>query len=269
MAATGSESRPTPERIGVLADGKIKARVFHVLQRIARSQGMDLQPRREFPGDMARFLALQSVDLVLDVGAASGMYGKRLREGGFEGRICSFEPLKDAHLALEKASAADPGWTCRRLALGAAPGTAKINVSGNSDSSSLLPMRKRHEESYPVATYIATETVELSTVDNVWGDVVRPGERVFLKLDVQGYEMEVLRGAPRALPLLHGLQVELSLVPLYETAPAWTEVITYLQGLGFYVALLQPAFDDPKTGEVLQVDGIFTRESRLLTRVPD
>jgi len=218
---------------------------------------------------MARFLALQNVDLVLDVGAASGLYGKRLREGGYHGRICSFEPLREAYATLEKACAGDPDWTCHRIALGAEPGRAEINVSGNSDSSSLLPMLERHEKSYPVAIYIGKEIIEVSTVDDVWDEVVRPNERVFLKLDVQGYEMEALRGAQGALPMLHGLQVELSLVPLYESAPGWTEVITYLQGLGFYVALLQPAFDDPKTGEVLQVDGIFTREARVITRVPD
>ena len=128
---------------------KSKARVFRLLQRIARWQNMDLQARREYPGDMARFLALQSVAVVLDVGAASGMYGRRIREGGYTGRICSFEPLKAAYRALEEAADDDPDWTCFPLALGAEPGTAEINVAGNSDSSSLLPMGERHERSYP------------------------------------------------------------------------------------------------------------------------
>jgi FkbM family methyltransferase len=226
---------------------------------MARGRGWDLQTRRVHPGNAGEFLALNGVDVVLDVGAATGGYGMGLREGGYQGRICSFEPLEDAFTVLERTAADDPRWSCLRLALGPEPGMAEINVAGNSDSSSLLAMGERHARSAPESVYIGTETVEVSTVDAVQERLVGSGERVFLKLDVQGFELEVLRGAESALPRFHGVQAELSLVPLYERAPSWTEVITYLQDRGFHVAQLQPVFADPATGEVLQVDGIFTR----------
>jgi FkbM family methyltransferase len=245
--------------------GKLKALVFHHMQRLARKRGMDLQPRRDPPAELGHFLERHDVDVVLDVGAATGDYGRRIRTGGYQGRIWSFEPLKHAYKRLERVSAEDPGWSCERLALASEEGTAEINVAANSDSSSLLKMGERHARSYPESVYIGTENIELRTLDSLWDRLVKPGERAFLKLDVQGFEMEALRGAERSLPKVDGVQAELSLVPLYEGAPEWTEVISYLQERGFHVAALQPAFDDPKTGEVLQVDGIFTRD----TRVPD
>lgn len=237
---------------------RAKARIFGWLQRLVRLRGLDLEPHRGPPRDLGDFLASRDVDLVLDVGASTGNYGWTIRAGGYEGRICSFEPLRAPFARLEKLAAQDPGWSCHRLALGAAPGEAEINVAGNSDSSSLLEMGERHLRSDPNSVYVGKETIELSTVDEIWDRIVEDGEAVFLKLDVQGYELEALRGAERSLPRLAGVQAELSLVPLYEGAPEWTEVITHLQERGFHPERLEPAFEDPRTGEILQIDAVFT-----------
>lgn len=236
-----------------------KARIFRLLQRIARSRGLDLQPHRGPPRSLGGFLATRDIDLVLDVGASTGNYGWTIRSGGYEGRICSFEPLSAPFERLEKLAEGDRRWSCLRLALGSEPGEAQINVAGNSDSSSLLEMGERHARSDPASVYVGTETIELSTVDEIWDRVARDGEAVFLKLDVQGFELEALRGAERSLPRLAGVQAELSLVPLYEGAPEWSEVIAHLQERGFRPERLEPAFEDPRTGEVLQVDAVFSR----------
>jgi FkbM family methyltransferase len=241
-----------------------RARVFHGLQALFRRRGLDLQPYRIPPGHAGQLLALQDVDLVLDGGAAAGRYGRRLRDADYRGRICSFEPMSRPFRQLERAAAGDPLWTCRRLAFGAREGTAVINVAGNSDSSSLLPMNERHERGAPDSTYIGTEEIEVTTLDAIWDEVVGSAQRPYLKLDVQGFELEALRGGEDRLDNLHGIQAELSLVPLYEGAPPWTEVITYLQDRGFHPVQLAPAFADPQTGEVLQVDGIFLRTPRNL-----
>jgi FkbM family methyltransferase len=236
-----------------------KARLFNLVQRLVRLGGLDLQPHRGPPTQLGDYLARRGVDLVLDGGAATGNYGMTIRAGGYAARICSFEPLTAPFRRLETVASDDPGWSCRQLALGAESGTAEINVAGNSDSSSLLEMGERHARSDPASVYVGTETVEVSTVDDLWESIVRDAERVFLKLDVQGFELEALRGAERSLPRIDGVQAELSLVPLYEGAPSWIEVITHLQERGFHPERLEPAFDDPETGEVLQVDGVFAR----------
>jgi FkbM family methyltransferase len=237
-----------------------KARIFHWLQRLARLRGFDLLPHRGPPRTIGGFLVARQIDLVLDVGASSGNYGSAIRAGGYPGRICSFEPLESSFAQLERLATRDADWSCYRLALGATSGETEINVAGNSDSSSLLEMGERHLRSDPTSAYIGKERIELSTVDEVWDQVVRDGEAVFLKLDVQGFELEALRGAEGSLPHLTGVQAELSLVPLYDGAPDWTEVIAYLQERGFQPQHLEPAFVDPKTEQLLQIDAIFMRD---------
>lgn len=249
----------------------IKAWAFNLLQRLFRSRGMELvaagtkerlAEQLQLPPitGAGRLLALQDVDLVLDVGAAVGMYGRSLRGGGYEGRICSFEPLSRQFERLRQESAADPLWEIRNMALGPETGTTEINVAGNFDSSSLLPMGERHAQAAPASVYVGTETVEVGTIDSVWDEVVGGARRPFLKLDVQGFELEALRGAERSLPRIHGIQAELSLVPLYEGGALWREVIEFLVDKGFHVAGIEPGYADPESGEMLQVDGLFIRD---------
>jgi FkbM family methyltransferase len=207
----------------------------------------------------ARLLASTEVDLVLDVGANVGQYASRLRPAGYKGRIVSFEPLSDAFAELSAAAAADPTWECRRLALGATDGETEINISGNSYSSSLLDMEDRHVESAPESKYVGTEKIETARLDSLWDELVRDGERPFLKLDVQGFELEALRGAEDSLPKILGVQAELSLVPLYRDGPVFRDVIDYLEERGFRLAGLEGGHDDRRTGEMLQADGIFIR----------
>jgi FkbM family methyltransferase len=240
---------------------RLDARIFHGLQRLARRRGWDLHSHRVNQAGFGELLTRQRVDLVLDVGAAIGMYGQSIRAEGYSGRICSFEPLTAPFRQLERTAGGDPDWTCHQLALGAEPGAAEINVSGNFDSSSLLPMHDRHERGYPESAYIGKESIEVSTVDAIWDEVAGDAERTCLKLDVQGFELEALRGADGVMPSLHAVQVELSLVPLYEGGPLWTDLIGYLRERGLRIAHLAPAFADATTGELLQVDGFFTRNA--------
>jgi FkbM family methyltransferase len=238
---------------------RIKAWIFHVAQWILRRLRWDLEPLggKGKPGEL---MVLQGVDMVLDVGAAVGSYGRWIREAGYTGRICSFEPLSAAFKQLERNTAEDPLWECRNLALGPEPGTAEINVAGNSDSSSLLPMEERHERAAPSSVYVGTETVEVTTIDDLWDEIVGDARKPFLKLDVQGYELETLRGATKNLSKLHGIQTELSLVPLYEGGPLWLEVIEFMREHGFHIAGLEAGYTDPESGEMLQADGIFVRD---------
>lgn len=208
----------------------------------------------------ARLLSARSIDVVLDVGANAGQYAGELRRAGYEGRIVSFEPLSEAFATLSRACAQDPNWECHQLALGTEDGSAQINVSGNSFSSSMLKMEERHLRSAPESKYVGTEDVTTARLDSVWDEVVRDGERPFLKLDVQGFELEVLNGAQASLPKVIGLQTELSLVPLYEGAPSFHDLIGYVEEHGFRLAGLEPGHDDRQSGEMLQADGIFVRE---------
>jgi FkbM family methyltransferase len=230
-----------------------------------RRLGYELHPYDPEPApaaedlQRARLLAAERIDLLLDVGANEGQYAVRMRRAGFGGRIASFEPLSAAFGALERRAAHDPRWDAHRVALSDADGHAEIHVAGNSTSSSLLDMGEQHLRSAPESAYVGTEQVPTTRLDSLWDELVRDGERVFLKLDVQGFEMHVLQGAERALGELRGVQAELALAHLYEGDSPWREVVDHLAARGFELAGVEPGFEDPESGRMLQFDGVFLR----------
>jgi FkbM family methyltransferase len=209
-----------------------------------------------------RLLTFFEVDLVLDVGANQGQFARELIRAGYKGRIVSFEPLAAAHARLVEASRGEQRWTvAERCAIGDHAGIAILNVAGNSESSSLLPMLEAHEAAAPAARYVGSETVALRRLDEVAADEVAAAARPFLKLDVQGYEHFALQGAVGLLPRIVGIQAELNLAPLYEGAACLEEMLGRLRELGFAPYRLIPGFSEPRSGRMLQVDGVFFRDS--------
>lgn len=202
------------------------------------------------------------IDLVLDVGANKGQFASEIRQCGYTGRIVSFEPLSQAHSELLQASAGDPMWEAYpRCALGDHDGEVEINIAGNSESSSILPMLEAHRSAAPESAYQGKETVPIKTLDAVAGQYLKDARAAFLKIDTQGFEWQVLDGARKALPHIKGILVELSLVPLYEGQHLWSDVIERLETEGFTLWAFKPVFYDRATGRTLQVDGIFYRTS--------
>lgn len=164
-------------------------------------------------------LTHHQVDLVLDVGANAGQYALSLREAGYTGAILSFEPLATAWQACATRAARDPRWSMApRAAVGAREETVEIHVAGNSVSSSLLPMNDTHQTAAPASAYVGHEPVEMRRLDQLAADAVRSAARPYLKIDTQGYEREVLEGAAGILNRVVGVQLEISLVPLYDGA---------------------------------------------------
>lgn len=200
------------------------------------------------------------IDLVLDVGANTGQFASEIRRYGYAGRIVSFEPLSQAHDGLQRSCAGDPLWDAYpRCAIGDTNGEVEINIAGNSESSSILPMLESHRSAAPQSAYQGKEKVSIKTLDVVAGQYLKDARAVFLKIDTQGFEWHVLDGARETLPHIKGILVELSLVPLYEGQHLWRDVIARLEAAGFTLWAFKPVFSDQATGRTLQVDGIFYR----------
>lgn len=206
-----------------------------------------------------RILEDAGVTAVLDVGANQGQFAHELRSAGYAGRIISFEPLSGAYAALSEAAADDPSWDCRRLALSDADGDAEIHVAQNSVSSSLLEMAPRHVAAAPDSRYVATEQIPQARLDTVAGELMNGQDRAYLKVDVQGAEAKVLAGAREALAQVVAVEIELSLVPLYQDQTLFRDMLDLLDASGYDLVSLEPAYADPRNGHVLQVDGIFIR----------
>nr|WP_231976856.1 FkbM family methyltransferase [Mycobacterium sp. E740] len=212
---------------------------------------------------LVRQMDAHNVDVVLDIGANAGRYANDLRHAGYTRRIVSFEPLSSQFSVLKRQSDADDNWEAFPYALGEQNGTATLNVAANAgESSSILPMLKAHEDSAPAAKYIGTEDVQIRTLDSLAAELFSPGNKVFIKADVQGYENSVLAGAKSVLnDHCVGLQLELSLVPLYEGGMLYREAIDVAESIGFSLTGLIPGFTDPRSGRLMQADGIFFRDT--------
>jgi FkbM family methyltransferase len=214
---------------------------------------------RTTPAQRVRFMNDEAITVVLDVGAHIGDYASSLRQFGYKGRIESFEPLARAHAELSARAASDPFWTCHRLALGDSSGTLTLHVAGNEVSSSALEMLPRHVDGDPGSSYVGSEQVRVGTLDGL--DLTDASDRAYLKADVQGFEQRVLAGAARTLESVRLLEVELSLVQLYEAGPLFAEMLEYLKDLHFQPIWFERAFIDADTGRLLQVDGIFAKDT--------
>ena len=232
------------------------------LHGLVRSIGLDVvryQPTTHPLARRASLLQAHGVDLVLDVGASDGEYSAGLRRLGYRGRIISFEPLPDVAKRLRERSAADEAWTTKDFALGAESDIRAINIAGNSSSSSLLPMLPEHERYAPGTGTIGKVEIMVHRLDDIADDVIGTAERPFLKIDTQGFEGRVLDGASATLSRIVGLQVELSIVPLYEGAPTWIPMAERISAYGYELMGVEPGFSDPVTGRLLQFDGLFFR----------
>jgi hypothetical protein len=97
-------------------------------------------------------------------------------------------------------------------------------------------------------------------LDDCIDQYVDSAEGGLLKIDTQGYEMEVLRGARRSLTdKINAVQTELSLVELYDGQPLLLDVCNFLKQYNFNLRHIIPGFKDPISGALLQLDGIFTK----------
>lgn len=233
---------------------------------IARAVALQLSnyyPERTSKRQFVKQLESRNVDVVFDVGANSGQYSAGLRKAGFNGRIVSFEPLSDSFSRLKSKAVNDPLWDCEQSALGDVDGTISINIAGNAEqSSSVLPMLKRHQDAYPPANYVGTQDVPIHRLDTVAPSILRTTDRVFLKIDVQGFEKQVLAGAKSTVnDRCVGLQLELSFLPLYEGGMLINEALNLLYSSGFTLTGLLPCFTDPRNGQMLQADGVFFRQN--------
>ena len=242
------------------------------LRSLAEATGLEVRKTSVYTSQKLRHQLLFSqlpIDLVLDVGANTGQFVHHCRAAGYKGEIISFEPSAAAHASLLQSAAPDPLWTVAdRMALGATTGEVEINIAANSFSSSILRMLDSHLTAAPNSAYLQKEKVPLRRLDDLLADhladhlaATAPSRHIFLKLDVQGYESQVLAGAPQLLNHTLAVQLEMSLLPLYDGETLMPQMQAAITAKGFNLWDLEPSFRDPSTGRLLQIDAIFTRSS--------
>lgn len=202
----------------------------------------------------------QEVDCVVDVGAHCGDYGSFLRAAGYGGPIYSFEPVERSWRELSRNSAADAGWSVERLALGSCDETREIGVTTATDLSSFRGFTSFGTDAFATDSRIEhRETVQIRRLDSVLAQILPAGfERIFLKLDTQGWDIEVLEGASGCLERIVALQLEASVRPIYEGMPSYLEALGYATRLGFELTDAVPVVRD-RRHRVIEFDCVLGR----------
>lgn len=207
-----------------------------------------------------QILKSYEIDTVLDIGANSGQFAQQLRgDIGYTHRILSFEPLSTAFKLLKEQAQDDPAWEVFNYAIGDTEEKREINIAGNSYSSSLLNMLPSHLKTLPDSKYIGKEIIDIKKIDSLFGDICKTGKNVYMKMDTQGFESKVLKGAENSLPHIDTVQMEMSLVPLYDGELLFNEMCILMGQKDYTLVAIENGFSDPASGQLLQVDGIFHR----------
>lgn len=246
-----------------------------LIQDALRSLGYEVAP---YPTpDWVRYrniirdvLETLSINCILDVGANVGQYATSLRALGYTGWIISFEPVSRNLEQLRKASASDPRWRVFPWALGKENATAEINVMESSVFSSFLQPDPASAQRFDSANrVIATERVEVRRLDEILSACLEGIEspRIFLKLDTQGFDLQVLEGADAALPRILALQIEAAFHKIYLGMPGFLQSLQQLMLKGFQVVDFVPVTRENDNLRVIEMDCIMLRPASAIVRI--
>lgn len=206
---------------------------------------------------MQSLLKERRIDLALDVGANKGQFGSRVRKI-YDGQMISFEPVAGAYQMLSQVAASDPNWQTCKFALGDQQSIADINVYRNDEFSSLLAVNDYCHERFAEQTRTqSTERIEVRRLHDVIVERNLTRRNIFLKLDTQGFDIQAFRGATESLKQVHVLLSEISLIPIYDGAPRWTETVSVYEDAGFGIVGLFPINRDH--GRIVEYDCLMAR----------
>lgn len=233
-----------------------------IVKRILNTFGYDIV-RRPYPDSLGRHLSnilkSENVNVVFDVGAHYGEFAKLLREIGYLGVIHSFEPVEESFSILQSCANRDQNWVAHKLALGSRPMRQQIHVTrGSSMSSFLDPNRFAREQFVKDSRVSYDEEVCVERLDAVFFSLVEGIEepRCYLKLDTQGWDLNVMEGASACLNNIYAMQSELSIRPIYDGMPTYIESIEALGKLGFAVSGIFPVKHD-SNGAMIEMDCVL------------
>jgi FkbM family methyltransferase len=198
---------------------------------------------------------------VIDVGANVGQFAVAASKLFPNVVVHSFEPNPECVSLLRRHVEPLGNVLVYPLALGDESGALDFHINSHSHSSSLLPLAENHSLAFPEARELNIIQVEVSTLDKVFcgNELSKP---VMLKLDVQGYEAQALRGAIELLSRVDYVILEASFKPMYQGELLFMEIVHMMEGYGF--TFLRPVgwLPDPHTGEIIQMDSLFV--SRII-----
>jgi FkbM family methyltransferase len=206
---------------------------------------------------------LRSLDIthVIDIGANRGQYGHLLRRLGFRGRIISFEPVRQCFDDLSELAKRDGNWEVHRLALGDLDGELEMNVTTDDVFSSLLQPNSVGRQMFPTESSVTkNERVPVRRLEPLLPGLVPRDHwsRTHLKSDAQGSEPAILRGLGDTLSAMLSLQIEVSLIGIYESQTDYQDVLRPLHDRGYRLTGFFPVSRDSSLG-IVEADVLLRR----------
>jgi FkbM family methyltransferase len=212
----------------------------------------------------ALFAALH-VNCVIDVGAHHGEFGLLMRQSvAYNGRIASFEPSRANYQRLAAQAREDGNWLTFPFGLGEAPARTTISVFKESVFNSLLPITDFAQQQFrDQVTPLSVEEVEIRTLDECLVSCTRGVDQpvIYLKLDTQGYDQRVLRGARSSLSNVVAIQTEIAVRHIYEGAPDFMSALQAITNLGFSPIAFFPVVKETDDLRVIEFDVIALRNA--------
>jgi FkbM family methyltransferase len=240
--------------------------IKRVFQKAARVVGLHVgryPPVDSLAYHLKTLLRLLEIDCVLDVGAHLGEFAEFVRDLEYTGEIRSFEPVRSSFEALTKARSSDHSWRGENVALGAQDGELEMNIyEGSVFNSFLKPAENGTPRFRDQTRLVRVEKVAVRRLESVIDEILaqRPSAKIFLKMDTQGYDLQVLRGAGRRIEAVGALLSELAARSTYTGMPTLPEALIELDRLGFEVTGMFPVARELDHLRVIEFDCVMCRK---------
>jgi FkbM family methyltransferase len=215
---------------------------------------------------LKRLFRLLEVDLVIDVGGNRGQYASMIRQQvKYRGPLITVEPIPELAQALRALATGDAQWGIVETALYDTPGTASFNVMERPELSSLLNPSTASTTLFEKDNVVArTITINKQRLEALIAQhpFAQDKQRIYLKLDVQGTELAILRSAGQAMPRIVAMQAELSAIPLYVGMAPYYQQMREIESLGFQISFI-PAHNYTQFPDMIDFDCHFVSQAEL------
>ena len=196
---------------------------------------------------------------VIDIGANVGQFAVAAARFFPGTEIHSFEPVEETVRRLIKNTAAEKRITAHQTAIGERSGEAEIYINSDSRATSILPLAKAHLEAFPHAVETKKSTVKISTLDGIFSQIDLP-RPVLIKIDVEGYEWQVISGGGETFKKADHIVIEMSMKVMHEGEKKFGDISDRLRDKGFIFIEALGRLAAPASGETLQIDALFGRD---------
>ncbi|MDO8334787.1 MAG: FkbM family methyltransferase [Nitrosomonas sp.] len=238
-----------------------------ILKHMANMAGFELARRggvhSTIDSHLASLFKKYAIDCVIDVGANTGQYGEFLRSIGYRGWIFSFEPVKAVFDQLIDRAKGDDKWICKNIALGDKAEKKEINVYSSSVFSSFLDANTYSKNIWKSLESVVSEEVTIARLDDIFLTEIHErtgGLNYYLKLDTQGYDLNVFYGGLETLDKICAMQTELSLIHVYENMPDPYEALNVFHSKNYCISGMYPINRDESLA-VIEYDCILVKRS--------